>query len=190
MAGKVHGRLFPVMFFIIRVSVNSDTGKQQTGLRLNTRLTVSPAITNRTTCPLRGSLKCLFLNTRQEIKGWDPACCLCCLTQKPLCKDLSKENQRKRNGSCCTDPREFRISPSCLFQGPPRPCPCPVPMNPAEKIPGHSHTCCSPAWSCQGEPNKTELTARVPPAPASRSTAGERRILSSFQTGDQQELRG
>lgn len=190
MAGKVHGRLFPVMFFIIRVNINSDTGKQQTGLRLNTRRTVSPAITNGTTCPLRGSLKCLFLNTRQEIKGWDPACCLCCLTQKPLCKDLSKENQRKRNGSCCTVPREFRISPSCLFQGPPRPYPCPVPMNPAEKIPGHSHTCCSPACPAKGSQIKQNLLQESHQLPLPDPLLGERRILSSFQTGDQQELRG
>lgn len=126
MAGKEHGRLFPVMFFIIRVNISPDAGKQQTGLRLNTRLTVSPAITNGTTCPVRGSLKRLFLNTRQEIKGRDPACCLCCLTQKPLRKDLSKENQRKRNGSCCTVLREFAsLHHACSRVPKTLPPPCP-----------------------------------------------------------------
>lgn len=74
--GKAHGRLFPVTVLIMRVRVNTDGGSCETGLRLNTGLTVAAATTNRTTCSLRYSLPCLFglfWTPFQDTRRLDPA---------------------------------------------------------------------------------------------------------------------
>lgn len=65
--GEAYRRLFPVMFSIMRLRVNTGRGNEESGLRLNTGLIVAPATTNGTTCSLRYLLWCLFLNPLQEL---------------------------------------------------------------------------------------------------------------------------
>lgn len=57
---KVHGGLFPVMFLITRVKVNTDGGKQETSFKLNIQLAVAPAVTDGQ--PVLGGTSCRALS--------------------------------------------------------------------------------------------------------------------------------